>query len=259
MPIFKGRGCTATPNKAIKYITRKDKAEIISSSGLDDKRDYAKQFRETAALFNKGDQYKERKYYHFKLSCDKADNVPPKESHALAEKTAAELFQGHEYLIATHTDTGTIHSHIIVNAVSFEDGKKLHYSRAEYVAYNIRANEIAASRGYSTVRYKEVSKRKNFTNAERHQKTRLGSEQFAKENKKDDIRQLIDEAREKSKTFEQFKKELKNRDIEIVRQTEKTITYQKGDFKVRGSKLGERFDMQLIKTYFRERNRTVSL
>ena len=75
MPLFKGKGCKSTPGKAIAYITDENKAEIVSSQNLDDNQDYAQQFRETADLYGKGEKFDERKYYHFKLSCDRADEV----------------------------------------------------------------------------------------------------------------------------------------------------------------------------------------
>lgn len=89
MPLFKGKGCKSTPGKAIAYITDENKAEIVSSQNLDDNQDYAQQFRETADLYGKGEKFDERKYYHFKLSCDRADEVSAEAHHEFAEAMAA--------------------------------------------------------------------------------------------------------------------------------------------------------------------------
>ena len=124
MPLFKGRAGKAKPKKAIDYITDPKKAIIVSSMSMDDSTDYAKQFTEICKLYGKGSGYDERKYYHFKLSPDRADNPTPQQCHELAERMAKKLFSAHECVIATHNDTDTLHSHIIVNAVSFETGKK---------------------------------------------------------------------------------------------------------------------------------------
>jgi len=102
----------------IDYVTRKDKAVIVSSLAMDDNTSYAKQFFETCDMYGKGSESDERKYYHFKLSIDPTDNPTPQQSHALAEKLAQQLFSAHECVIATHNDTDVIHSHIIINAVS---------------------------------------------------------------------------------------------------------------------------------------------
>ena len=151
MPLFKGKGCKSTPGKAIAYITDENKAEIVSSQNLDDNQDYAQQFRETADLYGKGEKFDERKYYHFKLSCDRADEVSAEAHHEFAEAMAARCFPGFECVIATHTDTETVHSHIIVNAISFENGRKLHCNIREYGQMKDLANKLGAERGLSLI------------------------------------------------------------------------------------------------------------
>ena len=115
MPLFKGVSSKASPRAAIEYITREDKAAYVSVRNLFEDEDYAEQFDETMNRFNKGKKFDERKYYHFKLSCARKDNVDPQEAHIYAEEMAARLFRDCECVIATHTDTKTVHSHIIVN------------------------------------------------------------------------------------------------------------------------------------------------
>ena len=61
-----------------------------------------------------------------------ATTPPPQQCHQLAERMVQQLFSAHECVIATHTDTDTMHSHIIINAVSFETGKKFHMNLWEY-------------------------------------------------------------------------------------------------------------------------------
>ena len=107
-------------------------AAYVSVRNLFEDEDYAKQFEETASRFKKGKKYDERKYYHFKLSCARKDNVDAQEAHIYAEELAAKLFPDCECVIATHTDTQTVHSHIIVNAVQPLTGKKLHITDREY-------------------------------------------------------------------------------------------------------------------------------
>ena len=117
MPLFKGCGCKAKPGKAIDYITDEKKAAIVTSYALDDNRDYATQFAETAQLFHKAHKYDSRKYYHFKHSFDPKDNISPEEAHRLTEELAQQAFPDNEYIIATHTDKHHVHCHIIVNSV----------------------------------------------------------------------------------------------------------------------------------------------
>ncbi len=102
MPLLKCSAGKAKPQSAIGYITNPKKAEIISVRNLFEDEDYAKQFEETAALYGKGKGYNERKYYHFKLSCARQDNLTPQEAHKFAEEVAKKLFQDYECVLATH-------------------------------------------------------------------------------------------------------------------------------------------------------------
>ena len=132
MPLFKCSASKAKPKNGIAYVTDEKKAKIVSVRNLFEDEDYAKQFDETASRFGKGDKFDERKYYHCKLSCARQDNVSPEKAHAYAEELTAKLFQNYECVIATHTDTQTVHSHIIVNAVDPITGKKLQFNKQEY-------------------------------------------------------------------------------------------------------------------------------
>ena len=132
MPLFKCSAGKATPKKVIAYITDKNKAELVSVRNLFEDEDFARQFTDTQNLFGKGKKFDERKYYHIKLSCARQDNVSPQQAQRYAEEMAELLFPEHECVIATHTDTKTVHSHIVVNAVNPITGRKLHITSDEY-------------------------------------------------------------------------------------------------------------------------------
>ena len=69
-------------------------------------------------------------FYHLVHSFPKGSAVDPVAAHAAAVKLA-DYFAGREVLVSTHTDRDHIHSHLIINSVSLDDGRKLHISRAE--------------------------------------------------------------------------------------------------------------------------------
>ena len=95
------RTCPYSKAAAAKPTDEK-KAAIVTSYALDDNRDYARQFAETAQLFHKAQRYDSRKYYHFKHSFDPKDNITPEEAHRLTEELAQQAFPDNEYIIATH-------------------------------------------------------------------------------------------------------------------------------------------------------------
>ena len=74
MPIFKAAenkrgggkgGFKTSPKPTLDYITRPDKAAIVTSFYLDDDVDYAMQFADTKKVWNKAQSKSSRKYYHF--------------------------------------------------------------------------------------------------------------------------------------------------------------------------------------------------
>lgn len=75
------------------------------------------------------------------------DNVRPQTAQKYAEEMAELLFRDHECVIATHTDTKTVHSHIIVNSVdeSFFDMSTDYFGKwfSDYVyVKNLSEKEI---------------------------------------------------------------------------------------------------------------------
>ena len=88
-----------------------------------------------------------RQYYHFVQSFAETDDLTPQEAHAIALELAQREFPNFEVLIATHIDTDHLHSHVIVNSVSFRDGKKLHQSAADLQAHRTVNDEICAAHG----------------------------------------------------------------------------------------------------------------
>lgn len=201
MPLLKCSASKARPKNGIKYIIDPKKAAIVSVKNLFDDEDYVKQFEETAARFGKGEKYDERKYYHFKLSCARKDNVTPEKAHAYAEEVAEAFFKNYEYVIATHTDTQTVHSHIIVNAVDPITGKKLQFSQKEYAKMKDEVNTIGRKYGYTETEFWKRGKNSR-TSAEKKIILKGGTSW------KEELREVIAEAVKKTKSSEAFKKYL---------------------------------------------------
>ena len=102
------------------------------------------EMRLTKERFDKTDG---RQYYHFVQSFDKQDDLSPQEVHAIGLELAQREFPNFEVLVATHIDTGHLHNHLVVNSVSFQNGKKLHQSAADLQAHRIANDEICAAHG----------------------------------------------------------------------------------------------------------------
>lgn len=102
------------------------------------------EMRLTKEQFDKTDG---RQYYHFVQSFDKQDDLSPQEVHIMGLELAQREFPNFEVLVATHVDTEHFHNHLVVNSVSFQDGKKLHQSAADLQAHRIANDEICAAHG----------------------------------------------------------------------------------------------------------------
>ena len=252
MPLFKGCGCKAKPAKAIDYITDEKKAAIVTSYALDDNRDYATQFAETAQLFHKAHKYDSRKYYHFKHSFDPKDNITPEEAHRLTEELAQQAFPDNEYIIATHTDKHHVHCHIIVNSVSFVNGKMLHYSNSDYAKLKDLSNEIAAKYGYSTLDFRKPSA--DRIKSEERRVVLKGGTSW-----KEELREVIAEALKLCNNINEFEKHLNKYGVTIARNTAKTISFLHPQKKkpIRGSKLGKAYTKEaIIHEFTKSGNRT---
>ncbi len=234
MPLLTGKGCKAKPHSIIAYITRSDKTGIVSSFYLDDNRNYAEQFKETADLFHKGKGFGERKYYHFIHSFNPDDNVSYADAHRMTEELIRRAFPENEVIIATHNDTDVVHCHVVLNAVSFVDGRKIHLNNQEYARLKDMSNEIALEHGYSTLDWRKPTDKRETT-AE-HNIIINGGTSW-----KEQLREVINEALKICCTMDEFEDFLKQFNVQLSRNTAKTISFlhPKKSKAIRGEKLGQ--------------------
>ena len=236
MPLLKCSASKARPKNGIRYITDPKKAAIVSVKNLFEDEDYAKQFEETASRFGKGDKFDERKYYHFKLSCARKDNVTPEKAHAYAEEIAEAFFKNYECVIATHTDTKTVHSHVIVNAVDPITGKKLQFSKQDYAKMKDEVNAIGRKYGYTETEFRKRGKNSR-TAAEKKIMLKGGTSW------KEELREVIAEAVKKTKSQDEFIKYLDEcYGVKITRDgKDYSYLHPNKQKPVRGAKLGENY------------------
>ena len=240
MPLLKCQSSKSTPQKVMAYVTDKNKAEFVSVRNLFEDEDYAEQFEETAKRFGKGEKFEERKYYHFKLSCDRKDKVSPQEAHIYAEELTAILFRDCECVIATHTDTDTVHSHIVVNAVHPVTGKKLRISRKDYTDMKDEANRLGKEMGFSEIDFRKKAKN-NRTAEEQHIILKGGTSW------KEELREVIEEAKQTALSEEEFITHLSLYGVTLNRtKTEYSYLHPKKKKPIRGAKLGENYTKKEI-------------
>ena len=80
----------------------------------------------TKNLYHKPDG---RLYYHLVQSFPSGYDIKPELAHKIAVELTERAFNKYEVVVATHIDREHIHSHLVLNSVSFEDGKKYHSNK----------------------------------------------------------------------------------------------------------------------------------
>ena len=70
-------------------------------------------------------------YYYAVQSFEEGLKINPVFAHQIAREWAERCYPNHEVYIATHLDTDSVHSHIIINSVNMKTGRKIHQSTKE--------------------------------------------------------------------------------------------------------------------------------
>lgn len=247
MPIFKAAenkkcggkgGFKTSPRPTLAYITNPKKAAVVSSFYLDDNKNYAEQFADTAKIWNKAQSKNSRKYYHFIHSFSPDDNISPQTAHRFTEELCKKFFSHSEVVIATHTDTNHIHSHIVINSVNFDNGKMLQISPKRYTAIKDYSNEIADRENLAVVNFRKPTREKVRQSQAEKQIILRGGTSW-----KQELAEVIDLALSSVDNLFDFEKFLNNYGVTLTRNTEKTIAYkhpQKAKA-IRGDKLGAKY------------------
>lgn len=260
MPIFKAAenkkgggkgGFKTSPKPTLDYITRSDKAAIVTSFYLDDDVDYAMQFADTKKVWNKAQSKSSRKYYHFIHSFSAYDDITPELAHELTVELCRKTFPDSEIVIATHTDTDHVHCHIVINSVNFTNGKMLQISPKAYTAIKDLSNELALEKGLTPVDFRKPSREPVRQSQVERQIILRGGTSW-----KQELCEVIDYAKQNSVDMEEFQNILAQYGIEITRNTEKTIAYKhpKKAKAIRGEKLGQNYTKEAILNVIEEHN-----
>ena len=103
------------------------------------------QFISTKLQYNKCSQ---KMYFHFVQSFHPDEDITPEKAHTVALELAQQ-WKDYEVIVATHTDAEHIHSHFIINSVSFENGRKLHFEKDDLTQLRKFSDEICMRHGLS--------------------------------------------------------------------------------------------------------------
>lgn len=147
MAIIKAVSSKAGVGQALDYVMKEEKTEEKLISGLNCEPETVKaEMQATKELWGKTGG---RTYKHFVQSFAPEEKIDPVQAHRIACRFAAERsdWEGFEVLIATHKDKDHIHTHFIVNSVSYEDGHKLQQSKADLKDMKAQSDRLCMEQG----------------------------------------------------------------------------------------------------------------
>lgn len=107
-----------------------------------------------------------RYFYQYIQSFSPEDDIDYDTAHKIAIEFAEKAWQGHEVLVSTHCDREHIHSHFIINSVSFENGKKLRQSPNTLVTLRTLSDEICEGYGIKSLKPYDKTVPKGMSNGE---------------------------------------------------------------------------------------------
>lgn len=90
-------------------------------------------------------------FYQYVQSFSPDENITPQKAHGVALEFAEKAWTGYEVLVATHGDAQHIHSHFVINSVSFENGKKLRQNPNTLNSLRALSDEICRHHSLSTL------------------------------------------------------------------------------------------------------------
>ena len=178
-------------------------------------------------------------------SFDDSDGLTPQQANKLGQETARRLAPDYQAMVYTHTDGegGKTHNHIVINAVSVEDGKKLDSHGLLYKARDV-SNEISRENGLHVI--EERTRGMRFTQTEQALVNK-GVQPW-----KDELREVVESARDSSRNMQEFREKVEGFGVRISERTRKRDgetgwTYQHPNgMKCRAAKLGEDYTPQAI-------------
>lgn len=161
----------------------------------------------TTKLANNADNG--RYFYQYVQSFSPKDNVDYDKAHKIALEFAQKAWQGHEVLVTTHCDRNHIHTHFIINSVSFETGKKLRQNPNTLKSLRKLNDEICSKYDVTPLKPYTKAKEKRLFDGEYRMAMKGESWKFA-------LMFSIDNAMKRAKTKKEFMDEMKKNGYQVL-------------------------------------------
>ena len=102
-------------------------------------------------------------FYQYVQSFADWEDITPQQAHEVAKEFAARAWPGMEVLVTTHCDTDNVHSHFVINSVSFESGLKLRQNPNTLIDLRQISDEICQAHHLSVLPQKSKKQSKGMS------------------------------------------------------------------------------------------------
>ncbi|WP_368546502.1 relaxase/mobilization nuclease domain-containing protein [Staphylococcus saprophyticus] len=226
-------GNTKSASRAINYAEKRAEEK----SGLNCDVDYAKSaFKQTRALYGKEDGIQA----HTVIQSFKPGEVTPEQCNQLGLELAEKIAPNHQVAVYTHTDKDHYHNHIVINSVDLETGKKYQSNKKQRDLVKKENDNVCREHGLSVTERGTAKMR--YTQAEKG--IVFDREEYSW---KDELRELIENAKTHTRNLETFSEHLEEKGVEVKLRGE-TISYKPENANkwVRGRTLGSDYEKGAI-------------
>lgn len=176
-------------------------------------------FQEFMATKNSFKKAGQTMFYHYDQAFKDGETISPKTAHKIAMKFAKDNYPDFEVVIATHVDNEHLHSHFIINSVSFKTGKKLHQGPKTLFKLRAYSDQICRQHGLTTLEPYTSGKSKSLSSREYRAAAKGQSWKFS-------LMNAIDMAMKTSGTKAEFIKNMERQGYAVKwTDTRKYITY----------------------------------
>ena len=159
----------------MEYITQNKKTKDRLITGINCSPSSA--FDEMMAIKHLHKKTGGRQFKHFVHSYSKIEEITPEVAHEITLKLLEdEKFKDFQILVATHTDTDHIHTHIVVNSVNMETGLKWQHSFGDMVNLTEKSNKLCEeynlTHSFIDMKTKTFINKENYNIADKNNKKR---------------------------------------------------------------------------------------
>lgn len=190
-------------------------------------------------------------FYQYTQSFSPEEDLTPAQAHEIGLELAERFFPGCEVLVATHVDREHLHSHLVVNSVHPDTGKKLHFTPRTLEQMRKVSDQICMEHGLSTLKpYRQEHRSRGLSAGEYRAAIRGESWKFR-------LITTVEAVMRIASNREEFIQEMKRRGYQVRwEEHRKHITYTTPTgMKCRDDKLHElKFRKENMEYEFRIRN-----